>query len=316
MRVRAIRSLTHAHHWQLAALPFMQTRLIDGAAHALALREELKPRVRRLSRRPKLAVVLAGDHSASRVYVTNKTRACDDVGVDSELIELPAATSESELLERVQRLNKDEAVDGILVQLPLPAHVRAGRVLEAVDPTKDVDGFHPLNVGALAIGSPALVPCTPAGILELLRREAVDPWGQHAVVVGASNIVGKPVALLLLQKGATVTICNSKTRDLAAMTRQAEILVVAVGRPNLITGDMVRRNAIVIDVGMNRLPDGKLVGDVDFAGIQGIAARATPVPGGVGPMTVAMLVANTLLAAERRLSTTTGTDVEVGGLRS
>ena len=281
----------------------MQTRLIDGAAHARALRADLKQRVQALSRPPRLVVILAGDNPASKVYVANKTRACAEVGVDSELIVLPPTVTEDELLQHVRRLNEDPQVDGILVQLPLPPHIAAAKVLEAIDPAKDVDGFHPQNVGALATGSPILVPCTPAGILELLRREDVNPWGQHAVIVGASNIVGKPVALLLLQKGATVTICNSKTRDLGAMTRQADILVVAVGRPCTISGDQVRHGATVIDVGVNRLPNGTLAGDVDFAGIQGIAARATPVPGGVGPMTVAMLVSNTLLAAACRQST-------------
>lgn len=278
----------------------MDTQLIDGVALSKRLRDGLARKVATLEFRPKLAVLLVGDDPASQVYVRNKTRACEEVGLDSEVIVLPAATSETELLARIRALNDDASVHGILVQLPLPRHVAAQQVLDAIDPAKDVDGFHPSNLGALFAGHPRFVPCTPAGVMLLLESAGVDLWGKHAVVVGASNIVGKPVSMLLLQKGATVTICNSKTRDLGAMTRQADILVVAIGRPRMIKGDMVKTGATVIDVGINRLADGKLAGDVDFTGVQGIAAAVTPVPGGVGPMTVTLLISNTIAAAEAR----------------
>jgi methylenetetrahydrofolate dehydrogenase (NADP+)/methenyltetrahydrofolate cyclohydrolase len=211
---------------------------------------------------------------------------------------LPASTTEADLLGCVAQLNADPAIHGILVQLPLPRHIAAARILEAVAPAKDVDCFHPENVGRLTAGEPRFVPCTPAGVLAMLDAEGVNPWGKHAVVVGASNIVGKPLALLLLQRGATVTICNSKTPDLGAHTARAEILAVAVGRPKLVTGNMVKPGAAVIDVGISRLPDGKLAGDCDFQSLLGVAALATPVPGGVGPMTITMLLANTIRAAE------------------
>ena len=239
-----------------------------------------------------------GDDPASKVYVRNKVIACGDVGVRSEYVELPAATAEADLLARIAALNADPRIHGILVQLPLPPHIAMRRVLAAIAPEKDADGFHPTNVGLLVTGHPGVVPCTPAGVMALLEAEGVNPWGQHAVVVGQSNIVGKPVAHLLLQKGATVTICNSKTRDLGSHTGRADILVVAVGKAKLITGAMVKPGAVVIDVGISRLPDGKLAGDVDFASVLGIASRVTPVPGGVGPMTITMLLANTIRAAE------------------
>lgn len=276
----------------------MDTRLIDGTALSRRMREQLRQRVAGLSVRPGLAVILVGDDPASQVYVRNKTRACEEVGLHSELITLPASTPEAALLARIAALNEDPRIHGILVQLPLPKHVAPQKVLETIAPAKDVDGFSPHNVGALVTGHPTFAPCTPAGVMALLEEAGCNPWGRHAVVVGASNIVGKPVAMLLLQKGATVTICNSKTPDLGAMTRQADILVVAIGRPRMITRDMVKPGAVVIDVGINRLPDGKLAGDVDFAGVQGVAGAITPVPGGVGPMTVTMLVANTVAAAE------------------
>ncbi len=280
----------------------MQTRVIDGTGLARRVREEWRERAQALAGRgcrPGLAVVIVGDDPASRTYVRNKIRACAELGLHSEQVELPAAASEAELLARIAALNADPAIHGILVQLPLPKHIAAERVILAIAPEKDVDGFHPLNVGLLATGHPRFAPCTPAGVMLMLEREGIDPWAKHAVIVGASNIVGKPMALLLLARGATVTLCNSKTRDLAAHTRAADILVAAVGRPKLVTGDMVKPGAVVIDVGINRLADGRLVGDVDTAGVMGIASHVTPVPGGVGPMTVTMLVVNTVLAAER-----------------
>jgi methylenetetrahydrofolate dehydrogenase (NADP+)/methenyltetrahydrofolate cyclohydrolase len=279
----------------------LDTRIIDGVALARGIRAELRDRAARLAARgvqPGLAVIIVGDNPASKAYVRNKVMACGDVGVRSLHVELPDATPEAELLARIAALNADPAVHAILVQLPLPGHIANEAVLAAIAPAKDADGFHPLNVGLLVAGHPRIVPCTPAGVMAMLDAEGVDPWGQHAVVVGQSNIVGKPLAHLLLQRGATVTICNSKTRDLGSHTSRADILAAAVGRPKLITRDMVKSGAVVIDVGINRLPDGKLSGDCDFAGLQGVAARITPVPGGVGPMTITMLLANTIRAAE------------------
>jgi methylenetetrahydrofolate dehydrogenase (NADP+)/methenyltetrahydrofolate cyclohydrolase len=281
----------------------METRIIDGTALSRRLRQDLQPRVAALALRgrpPGLAVVIVGDDAASRVYVRNKVRACAEAGIHSTHIELPAETPEAELLEHVERLNRNPAVHGILVQLPLPKHVSAEKVLRAIAPEKDVDGFHPVNAGFLATGHPRLVPCTPAGVMAMLEAEGVNPWARHAVIVGASNIVGKPVAHLLLQKGATVTICNSKTPDVGVHTRAADIVVAAVGRPRMITGGMIRPGAVVIDVGINRLPDGKLAGDCDFDSMLGKAAAITPVPGGVGPMTITMLLANTVQAAEQQ----------------
>jgi methylenetetrahydrofolate dehydrogenase (NADP+)/methenyltetrahydrofolate cyclohydrolase len=279
----------------------LDTRIIDGVALSKRLRASLRARAERLAAggvRPGLAVVIVGDDPASKVYVRNKVMACGEVGVHSEHIELPGATTEAELLARIAALNADPRIHGILVQLPLPKHVSGAAVLAAIAPEKDADGFHPTNVGLLVTGHPRFVPCTPAAVMAMLEAEDVNPWGQHAVVVGQSNIVGKPVAHLLLQKGATVTICNSKTRELASHTARADILVAAVGRPKLITADMVKPGAVVIDVGINRLPDGKLVGDVDFAGVRGVASRLSPVPGGVGPMTITMLLENTIRGAE------------------
>jgi methylenetetrahydrofolate dehydrogenase (NADP+)/methenyltetrahydrofolate cyclohydrolase len=279
----------------------LDTRIIDGAALSKRLRARLRERAERLAGggvRPGLAVVIVGDDPASKVYVRNKVMACGDVGVHSEHIELPGATTEAELLGRIAELNADPRIHGILVQLPLPKQISGAAVLAAIAPEKDADGFHPTNVGLLVTGHPRFVPCTPAAVMAMLEAENVNPWGQHAVVVGQSNIVGKPVAHLLLQKGATVTICNSKTRELGSHTARADILIAAVGRPKLITGGMVKPGAVVIDVGINRLPDGKLVGDVDFAGVMGTASRLSPVPGGVGPMTITMLLENTIRAAE------------------
>ena len=279
----------------------LNTRVIDGTALSRRLRGELAARVGQLAARgirPGLAAIEVGDHAASSVYVRNKIKACAEVGLHSAHVALPASTTEADLLRRVAQLNTDPAIHGILVQLPLPGHIASARILEAVAPAKDVDCFHPENVGRLTTGEPRFVPCTPAGVLAMLDAEGVNPWAKHAVVVGASNIVGKPLALLLLQRGATVTICNSKTPDLAAHTARAEILAVAVGRAKLVTGNMVKPGAAVIDVGISRLPDGKLAGDCDFHSLLGVAGLATPVPGGVGPMTITMLLANTIRAAE------------------
>ena len=280
----------------------MQTRIIDGNAIARELRAGLIRRVAALAAmgvRPGLAVLQAGNHPASKVYVRNKMKACGEVGLYSEHIELPADADESTLLERIRTLNRDSRIHGILVQLPLPTGLSAERVLDALAPAKDVDGFHPINMGLLAAGSPRFVPCTPLGVMKLIEHEEIGVQGRHAVVVGRSNIVGKPMALLLLQKDATVTICNSRTPDLGAMTSQADILVVAAGRPKLVTAGMVKPGAVVIDVGINRLADGKLAGDVDFQSVLGTASCITPVPGGVGPMTIAMLLENTVMSAER-----------------
>jgi methylenetetrahydrofolate dehydrogenase (NADP+)/methenyltetrahydrofolate cyclohydrolase len=279
----------------------VDTHVIDGTALSRRLRSDLAARAAALAGRgvrPGLAAIEVGEHPASRVYVRNKLKACAEVGLHSEHVALPDTIPEPELLARIRALNEDPRVHGILVQLPLPKRLAAERVLQAVAPAKDVDGFHPLNAGLLATGHPRFVPCTPAAVMAILEAEGVNPWARHAVVVGASNIVGKPAALLLLQRGATVTLCNSKTKDLADHTARADILVVAVGKPRLVTGAMVKPGAVVIDVGINRLPDGKLVGDCDFPSLLGVASRATPVPGGVGPMTIAMLLANTIHAAE------------------
>jgi methylenetetrahydrofolate dehydrogenase (NADP+) / methenyltetrahydrofolate cyclohydrolase len=278
----------------------MQTRIIDGNAIARDARTALRAEVAALSaagRRPGLAVVLVGDNPASRVYVRNKARACEETGVLSRQIDLPADATEAALLGQVERLNADPQIHGILVQLPLPPRLAGERVLEAIAPHKDVDGFHPYNMGRLVEGRPQFVPCTPAGVMRILDHEGIALEGRRAVVVGRSNVVGKPMALLLLQRGATVTVCHSKTPDLGEITRQADVLVVAVGKPNLLTGSAVKAGAAVVDVGINRLPGGQLTGDVDARSVIGIASHLTPVPGGVGPMTIAMLIANTVRAA-------------------
>jgi len=287
----------------------MAATLIDGKSLAAAVRAAQKSAVDSLAARgvrPGLAAILAGDDPASRVYARNKARACEETGVHSEVHEFPQSVSESALLDRVAQLNADPRVHGILVQLPLPRQIETARVLAAVSPAKDVDGFHAVNLGALLQGRPGFVPGTPAGVIRLVEHAGVPLAGRHAVIVGRSTIVGKTLALLLLQKDATVTICHSKTADLAAVTRQADILVAAVGRAKLITADMVKPGACVIDVGVNRLPDGKLAGDVDFAAVKEIAGSITPVPGGVGPMTVAMLIVNTVRAAELSIGTPGG----------
>ena len=280
----------------------MSAALIDGKKIAADYRAELAIRVARLRDAgivPNLAVVVVGDDPASHVYVRNKTFACEAIGMRSQTHKLAADTTQAQLIAFVKKLNEDESVHGILVQMPLPHQLDKHAVIEAIAPEKDVDGFHYLNVGKLAAGDPAFYPCTPWGIMKILEHEGIAVEGAHAVVVGRSNIVGRPMVMMLLNGGATVTVCHSKTRDLAALTRQGDILIVAVGRPRMITGDMVKPGAVVIDVGVNRLPDGKLAGDVDFDSAAKVASRITPVPGGVGPMTIAMLLANTVHAAER-----------------
>jgi methylenetetrahydrofolate dehydrogenase (NADP+)/methenyltetrahydrofolate cyclohydrolase len=246
-----------------------------------------------------LAVILVGDNPASQVYVRNKVKACHDTGLHSVLEQYPASMSEQELLARVRALNEDASIHGILVQLPLPAHIDAHKVIETISPLKDVDGFHVASAGSLMVGQAGFKPCTPYGCMKMLQAIGCDPRGKHAVVIGRSNIVGKPMAMLLLQANATVTVCHSGTPDLAHHTRQADIVVAAVGKRNVLTADMVKPGAVVIDVGMNRNDEGKLCGDVDFEGVREVASFITPVPGGVGPMTITMLLVNTVEAAER-----------------
>lgn len=303
----------------------VQTRLIDGRQIAREIKQEVGEQVGRLSAlgfQPGLAVVLVGDNPASQVYVRNKTRSCEELGIHSEQVNLPASASTREVLSAIGQLNQSDHIDGVLVQLPLPDHIDADRILRAVHPVKDVDGFHPVNVGKLCTGKPSFVPCTPAGILEMLTREEVPMVGERAVVIGRSNIVGKPLALLLLREHCTVTLCHSRTRDLPGVSSQADILVAAVGRAGLVTGDFIKPGATVIDVGMNRAEtlsqvrhlfgeDPKrletfrkrgscLVGDVHPLQAMGVAGALTPVPGGVGPLTIARLMKNTVLACEWR----------------
>jgi methylenetetrahydrofolate dehydrogenase (NADP+)/methenyltetrahydrofolate cyclohydrolase len=283
----------------------MAAQILDGKSLAATTRAALKQKVDALVQRgvrPGLSVLIAGDDPASKVYVRNKTLAAKEIGVRSELIELPGSVSAQQLLDHVARLNANREVHGILVQLPLPKHIDSARVLETIAPAKDVDGFHEANLGALMAGRPGVVPCTPLGCMRLIEHAGVQIAGRHAVVLGRSNIVGKPVAMLLLQKDATVTICHSKTPELAAVTREADILVAAVGRAKLVGAAMVKPGACVIDVGINRLPDGKLAGDVDYDAVKQVAGWITPVPGGVGPMTIAMLLENCLSAAAREKS--------------
>jgi methylenetetrahydrofolate dehydrogenase (NADP+)/methenyltetrahydrofolate cyclohydrolase len=278
----------------------MTARLIDGKAVAAAMRAALATRVAALPFRPGLVVVLVGDDPASAVYVRTKDRAAVSAGIAATTIRLPADTTEAALLAEVARLNADPAVDGILVQLPLPRGIRAAAVIDLIDPAKDVDGFHPYNVGLLAAGRPALVPCTPLGVMKLLEAVGVAPSGRRALVLGRSTIVGRPLAALLLSEDATVTVAHSRTHDLAAECRRADILVAAVGRAEMVRGDWISPGATVIDVGINRLADGRLVGDVAFAECAAMAGAITPVPGGVGPMTIACLLENTVTAALRR----------------
>ena len=277
-------------------------QLIDGVALSKQLRLNVTERARALRARgitPGLAVVLVGDNPASQVYVRNKVKGCEDCGFHSVLEKYDANLSEAELLAHIARLNADPSIHGILVQLPVPKHIDANKVIEAISPLKDVDGFHIASAGALMTGMPGFWPCTPYGCMKMLESINFDLRGKHAVVIGRSNIVGKPMALMLLQKSATVTICHSATADLKAMTLQADVIVAAVGKRNVLTADMVKPGAVVIDVGMNRNDAGKLCGDVDFEGVRQVAGFITPVPGGVGPMTITMLLVNTLEAAER-----------------
>ena len=278
----------------------MSARIIDGKAVAAALRAEVAARVAGLSFQPGLTVVRVGDDPASAVYVRSKDRAAREAGIAAHTIRLPAATTEAELLAEVRRLNNDPTVDGILVQLPLPAHIRAQAVIEAIDPAKDVDGFHPLNTGHLADGRPTLVPCTPAGVMKLLSHADISLSGARALVIGRSTIVGRPVAALLLGANATVTIAHSRTRDLPAECRRADVVIAAIGQPEFVQGDWIAPGATVIDVGINRLPDGRLVGDAAYEACAARAGAITPVPGGVGPMTIACLMENTVKAALAR----------------
>ena len=277
-------------------------QLIDGVALSRQLRTEVASRAVALKARgitPGLAVVLVGENAASQVYVRNKVKACQESGLHSVLEQYPVSTPEDALLARIDALNRDPAIHGILVQLPLPAHIDAQKVIEAISPAKDVDGFHVSSAGALMVGQAGFWPCTPYGCMKMLESIGYELKGKHAVVIGRSNIVGKPMALMLLQKNATVTICHSATVDLKAMTLQADVIVAAVGKLNVLTSDMVKPGAVVIDVGMNRNAQGKLCGDVDFDGVRQVASHITPVPGGVGPMTITMLLVNTLEAAEK-----------------
>jgi methylenetetrahydrofolate dehydrogenase (NADP+)/methenyltetrahydrofolate cyclohydrolase len=279
-------------------------KLIDGMAVARLIRAESGKRVERLKAQfgvtPGLAVIMVGDDPASEIYVRNKRRACDEVGIRSVSIRLPRDSDPSLLIDKILELNEQADMDGILVQLPLPPQFQLAAVLSAISADKDVDGFHLYNVGGLVVGNTVFPPCTPYGVVKLLEHEGVGLEGQNVVVVGASNIVGKPMALMLMQRDATVCICHAKTRDLAQFTLLADILVVAAGQPKLILPQMVKTGSVVIDVGINRLPNGRLVGDVDFEGVRQKASHITPVPGGVGPMTVTMLLENTISAAERR----------------
>ena len=285
----------------------MSAIIIDGKATSLKLKEQIARRVKALSSKgviPGLAVVLIGDNPASHTYVKNKKKTCEELGMRSDLLQFPETLQEDELLEVIEGLNKDPEIHGILVQLPLPDHIDEFNVILAIEPEKDVDGFHPVSVGNMMIGREAFLPCTPHGIMKLLEEYDIDPSGKHAVVIGRSNIVGKPAGQLLLQKDATVTYCHSRTVGLSDYTRQADILVSAVGRAKFLGKDSIKPGAVVIDVGMNRDENGKLCGDVDFDDVVDQASYITPVPGGVGPMTIAMLMENTLLSAEKGLPET------------
>ncbi|MCQ9328848.1 bifunctional methylenetetrahydrofolate dehydrogenase/methenyltetrahydrofolate cyclohydrolase FolD [Pelistega suis] len=280
----------------------MTATIIDGKALASQIKEELAQRIQTLKNKgviPALTVILVGDDPASAVYVNSKHNTFTQLGLKSEVLRFPAETSQEALLAKIRELNNDKTLHGILVQLPLPKHIDTNTVIDTISPEKDVDGFHVSNAGALMTGNPRFIPCTPYGVMKMLESQNVNLKGAEAVVVGASNIVGKPMALLLQKEGATVTICNSKTKDLTAHTKRADILVVATGRPEMVTGDMIKPGAVVIDVGINRGADGKLKGDVEYASAAQVASAITPVPGGVGPMTIVMLLVNTIEAAER-----------------
>ena len=278
-------------------------KIIDGKVISAAVKDNVANEVARLKEigiTPGLAVIIVGDDPASKVYVANKEKACEQIGMKSLKFALPGDTSNEELLALIERLNNDSAVNGILCQLPLPSHLDEKAVIEAIDPIKDVDAFHPVNVGKIMTGDYDFLPCTPAGIMEMLAFENIEIEGKNCVVIGRSNIVGKPMAMLLLHKNGTVTICHSKTKDLKQICASADILVASVGRPNFVTADMVKEGAVVIDVGINRLENGKLCGDVDFADVESKVAYITPVPGGVGPMTIATLMKNTLTASKKQ----------------
>src|SRR5690554_4280392 len=291
----------------------MSARIIDGKQLSDTIKAQVATDVEALKQKgivPGLSVVLVGDDPASHVYVRNKAAACEKAGMNSHVIRLPEDTTEADLLKIIQQLNHDDAVHGILVQLPLPPHLDSAIVIEAINPEKDVDGFHISNAGLLMTGAPLFQPCTPYGIMKMLESESVSLWGAEVVIVGASNIVGKPMAMLTLAAGATVTLCNSKTRDLSSHTRRADVLIVAIGKAGIVTGDMIKPGAVVIDVGINRNADGKLVGDVEFDSARQVASAITPVPGGVGPMTIAMLLMNTLTAAQRLMQAPAATHTE------
>ena len=276
--------------------------IMDGKALSLKLKEQMKQRIEQLKQQginPKLVVVLVGGNSASQVYVRNKHKSCGEVGIESEVITMPEQTTQQELLEVVERLNQDETVDGILVQLPLPKQIDEKTVLRSILPEKDVDGFHPVNVGLLSIGDECFAPATPSGIIAMFQEYGIDIAGKNCVIIGRSNIVGKPMAALLLKNHATVTICHSKTEDLASYTRRADVVIVATGHRHTLTADMVKEGAVVVDVGMNRNEQGKLCGDVDYEEVKEKASFITPVPGGVGPMTITELLENTIQAAQR-----------------
>lgn len=285
----------------------MTAKLLEGKVFAAKIKADVKAQITTLEEKygvvPGLAVVIVGENPASKVYVANKHRSCAEVGIYSEVIELPATATKEALLAKIDELNKNEQIHGILVQLPLPEHMGAAeaQILERIDPNKDVDGFHPVNVGRLSIGQEHLVPCTPLGCVKMLELAEIPIAGKHAVIIGRSNIVGKPMLNLLLARHATVTVCHSRTKDLSKMTRQADILVAAVGKPHFVTADMVKNGAVVIDVGINRIAPKKLAGDVDFAAVSEVAGAITPVPGGVGLLTIAMLLLNTVKAARIQL---------------
>jgi len=284
----------------------MPATIIDGKQAQASIREELAKKVQELKAKhgltPGIGVILVGEDPASQSYVKSKEKTANELGYYSKTIRVPVETTEAEVLKLVGEFNKDPQIHGILVQLPLPPHINENAIIFAIDPKKDVDGFHPVNIGKLHMGEECFVPCTPAGVMELLKRTGVELKGKNAVVVGRSNLVGKPVSMLLLAQHATVTICHSRTKDLAAECRRADVLVAAVGKAKMITADMIKPGAVVIDVGVNRVEGGKLVGDVDFEGAVNVASAITPVPGGVGPMTIGMLMKNTFLAAERTLA--------------
>lgn len=286
----------------------MSSKKIDGKAIGQEIRNELKEEVASLVAQgvqPGLAVILVGENPASETYVKNKEKSSKEAGMKSVLTKLPETVSEEDLLAEVEKLNQDDTIDGILVQLPLPKHIDENKVIRAISPEKDVDGFHPMNVGKMLIGQETFLPCTPYGIMQLLERSNVDIAGKHAVIIGRSNIVGKPMGQLLLQKDATVTYCHSRTEDLKKFTQQADILIVAIGIAKFITGDYIKEGAVVIDVGMNRDENGKLCGDVDYESAEKQASAITPVPGGVGPMTITMLLKNTVESAEKKLKART-----------